>query len=209
MTRVLVADDVPIVREGLSSLIRGEADLTVCAEASSVGEVLARVRDTRSDLVLLGLMATGRGGLDALSELRRVHPRTPVLVFNMLPDDSLAVRVIRSGAAGYLSRGSAAREVMAAIRAVAAGRRYTSPAAGTHLASVLVGETARALHEELSDREFQVLRQLASGYTLTEIAETLSLSVKTISTYRTRVLAKLGVGSTAGLVRYAIEHRLV
>ncbi|MGE3276570.1 MAG: LuxR C-terminal-related transcriptional regulator [Vicinamibacterales bacterium] len=209
MIRVLVADDVPIVREGFAGLIRAEPDMEVCGTAATAAAVVARAEETQPRVIILGFMSTGRGGLEALQEVRRSGPGPRVLVFNSLQDDSLAVRAIRAGADGYLARGAEAAEITHAIRETAAGRRFTSPSAGVHLAAVLAGEAARPLHEELSDREFQVLRQLSEGFTLTEIAERLSLSVKTVSTYRARVLAKLGVRTTAGLIRYTLEQHLV
>ncbi|MGE3276569.1 MAG: LuxR C-terminal-related transcriptional regulator [Vicinamibacterales bacterium] len=209
MIRILVADDVPIVREGFAGLVRAEPDMEVCGTASTAAAVANRVREIQPRVVVLGFMSTGRGGLEALQDLRRRGPEPRILVFNSLQDDSLAVRAIRAGADGYLARGAGAAEITHAIRETAAGRRFTSPSAGVHLAAVLAGEAVRPLHEELSDREFQVLRQLSEGFTLTEVADHLSLSVKTVSTYRARVLAKLGVRTTAGLIRYALENHVV
>jgi len=209
MIKILVADDHAVVREGLKRIIAETADLVVAGEASNGQEVLEKVQSGHWDVVLLDISMPGRGGLDVLRQLRGEKPKLPILVLSMHSEDQYAVRVLKAGAAGYLTKDSAPEQLVNAIRRVIRGRKYISPSVAEKLAFDLEIDFKEALHENLSDREYQVLCMIASGKTVTEIAERLALSVKTISTYRTRILEKMKMSNNAELIRYAIKHGLV
>jgi len=208
MLKILVADDHPVVRRGLKQIIAATPDMAVGDEASNGWEVLDKVRATEYDVVLLDIAMPGKNGIDVLTELKHEKPRVRFLMLSMYPEEQFAVRALRAGASGYLTKDSAPDELIDAIRKVAAGGKYVSSSLAERLAS-LVQETERPLHETLSDREYQVMRLIASGKTVTEIAKELSLSVKTISTYRSRILEKMQMKNSAGLVHYAIENHLI
>lgn len=209
MIRVMIADDHAVVREGLKRIVAGTSDLAVAGEAASGPELLAEVAARPCDVVLMDLAMPGLSGLEALHELRRRHPKLPILILSMYPADQYAVRTLKAGAAGYLNKGSAPEELISAIRKVAAGRRYLSEDVAQCLAAHVDNEVDKPAHERLSDREFQVLCLVAGGRSVTEIAAELGLSVKTVSTFRARVLEKLGLRATADLVRYALDHGLI
>jgi DNA-binding NarL/FixJ family response regulator len=209
MINVLIADDHGIVRKGLREIIDDEPGMHVCGEATSAAEALASVRTTPTDVLILDINLPDRSGLDVLLDIKRVKPRLPVLVFSMHPEEQFAVRVLKSGASGYLTKDAASEEIVIAIRQLHAGRKYVSPRLGELLVADLSGEMGRPPHELLSHREFEVLRLIASGKTVSEIAGILSLSVKTISTYRTRILEKMHMKSNAELTHYAIKNSLV
>lgn len=204
--RILIVDDHAIVREGLRRILRDEIDGVTVDEATTAAEALAQARAHELDLVILDLSLPGRGGLDLLKELHQDRPSLPVLVMTMYSEEQYAVRAFRAGASGYLTKGSASTELTAAVRKVAAGGKYVTPTLAERLASSL---SAPQLHALLSDRELQVLRMLASGRTVKQIGHELSLSEKTISTYRTRLLDKLQLQTTAELIRYAVDAGLV
>lgn len=208
MTRVIVVDDHPIVRRGLKETLAAERDITVVAEAARSEEVLGLLTAHPCDLVLLDLSLPGRGGLEVMKDLRREFPRVPVLIVSTHDESQYAVRALRGGAAGYLTKSSAPEELVRAVRAIAETGRYISESVAFTLADYTQADRSGSLHERLSDREHEVFRLLTAGRTVSEIADELSLSVKTVSTYRTRLADKLGISSTADLVRYAIEHRL-
>jgi two-component system, NarL family, invasion response regulator UvrY len=207
--RVLIADDHPIVRRGLRDILAGEPQVTAVIEASHPQEVLDLARTSGCDVVVLDLGLPGRGGLDVLKELHREQPKLPVLILSMQPEEQYAVRALRAGAAGYLTKGAAPENLVAAIHKVVAGGRYISPAVAEQLAATVARDAARPPQELLSDREFEVLRLIASGKTVGDIAHQLALSVKTVSTYRARILEKMGMSNNAELMRYAIENKLV
>ena len=207
MIRVLIADDHPIVRHGIGRLLEAESDLAVAGEASTCAEALQRALQDDCDFLLLDLNMPGRGGLDVLQEVRRNRPKLPVLILSMYDEVQFAVRAIKAGASGYLTKDSAPAELVRAIRHIGDGRRYVSVVLAERLAAYLA-DGADGLPEQLSDRESRVLALLVDGRTVSEIAELLALSVKTVSTYRTRLLRKLRVHSTAALVRYALEHQI-
>ncbi len=209
--RILIADDHAVVRQGLRSILSEHPDLEVGGEATTAGEVLEMVRekDEAWDLVLLDLSMPGGEGLETLTRLRSAAPELPVLVLSMHPEDQLAARLLKAGADGYLNKEAASDELVTALRRVLGGQKYVSPDLASHLASELGGEADRAPHEALSDREFQVLRLLAEGRSVSDIAEELTLSPKTVSTYRSRLLEKMEMENTAQLIRYALEHDLV
>jgi DNA-binding NarL/FixJ family response regulator len=208
MIRVLIADDHPIVRAGLSGIVADAPDIRVVGDAATGDELLARVAETAADLVLLDVSMPGPGVVSLLEQLRTLHPSVRVLVLSVHPEEQYATRALRAGARGYLTKDHSPAELVAAVRKVHAGGRYVSDTLAERLASELGGDV-RVAHERLSDREFEVLCLLGSGRTVTEIAGLLALSVKTVSTYRTRILAKLPAGSNAELVRYVVTHGLL
>jgi DNA-binding NarL/FixJ family response regulator len=209
MIRLLIADDHAVVRRGLKEILTAESDMVLVGEARSGPELLALARKERVDVVVLDITMPGRSGLEVLKELRQELPRVRILVLSMHPEDQYAVRALRAGAAGYLTKESAPDELVKAIRRIVAGGRYVSASLAEHLALGLSDEAERSPHERLSDREYQVLCLLASGKSVSDVAEELALSVKTVSTYRARILEKMNLKNNAELTRYAIENHLV
>ena len=209
--RIFIADDHPIVREGLKQILARTRDLSVVGEASDGQELLARIRRTACDVVLLDISMPGRSGLDVLKQLKTRLPRLALLVLSQHPEDQYALRVLRAGAAGYLTKESASDELVTAIRKVAAGGRYVSPSLAERLAAELNNGDAddKPRHRSLSDREYEVMRMIAAGHSVSEIAEELALSVKTISTYRARILGKMNMTKNADLIRYGLSHGLI
>jgi DNA-binding NarL/FixJ family response regulator len=209
MIKILIADDHAIVRRGLKQILTETPDMVVAGEAHNGEELLEKMRSDRWDVVVLDISMPGRGGLDILKQLKSEQPKLPVLMLTIHPEDQYAVRVLRAGASGYLTKESAPDHLVEAIRKVARGGKYISPHLAEKLAFNLESLSEKPLHEALSDREFQVLRLIASGKTVKEIGEELSLSVKTISTYRTRILEKMKMKNNAELTHYAIQQKLV
>jgi len=209
MIKVLIADDHPIVRQGLRQILAGTPDMEVAGEAVNGQEALDQVRVGGWDMLVLDMTMPGRSGFAILKELRHEQPHLPVLVLSMHAEEQFAVRVLKAGASGYLTKENAPEELVKAIRKVVSGGKYVSPGLAENLAISLDTGSDRPRHESLSDREFQVMRLMASGKTLAEIADTLSLSAKTVSTYRTRLLEKLNLKTNAELVRYVIDNGLV
>jgi two-component system invasion response regulator UvrY len=209
MIKVLIADDHPIVRQGLRQILSETADMVVSGEAINGQEALDKVRVGGWDVLVLDITMPGRSGFDILKELKYEQPALPVLVLSIHAEEQLAVRVLKAGASGYVTKENAPNELVRAIRKVVSGGRYISPGLAESLAFGLDMTSDRPRHETLSDREFQVMQLMASGKTLAEIAEVLSLSAKTVSTYRTRLLEKLNLKTNAELMRYAIENRLI
>jgi two-component system invasion response regulator UvrY len=209
MTRILIADDHTIVRRGLKQILSEESDLEVTAESSTGQQTLERVADECFDVVVLDISMPGRSGLDTLIDLKRDHPDLPVLVLSMHPEEQYAVRALKFGASGYLTKESAANKLVEAIRTVAMGHKYITSEIAERLTMELGHDRERPIHEVLSNREFEVMRELSSGKTVKQIADQLCLSVKTISTYRTRVLEKLNMSTTAELTHYALKEGLV
>lgn len=207
--RMLVADDHEVVRGGVRNALSEEPDLEVAGEAEDGPTVLGRVRDGAWDLVLLDLSMPGSEGLEVLRRIRAASPDLPVLVFTVHPEGQLARQVLEAGARGYVEKEAPSEELVRAIRRVLDGERYVSPALGSSLVGELTGETSSEPHQELSERELQVLRGLGEGHSVGELADQLSLSPKTVSTYRSRVLEKMEMDTTADLIRYAIERDLV
>ncbi len=208
MIRIFIADDHPIVREGLKRLVTELNDLTVVGEAASGEEVLAAVRKTEVDVVLLDVSMPGPGVLELIRQLKELRAEPRILVLSMHPEELYAVRVLRAGAAGYLMKNHTPGELAAAIRLVHRGNRYVSPSLAERLLLDLEPGAAPPPHEKLSDREYQVLCLLGQGKAGKEIAAQLSLSPKTVSTYRSRILQKLELETTADLIRYFVEHEL-
>jgi len=209
MMRILIADDHAVVRRGLKQILAGEFKKADFGEASNAREALDRIRKENWDTVVLDITMPGRSGLEALKEMKEARPKLPVLVLSMHSEDQFAVRVLKSGASGYMTKESAPEELVGAVKKVLGGGRYVSAALAEKMASYLAIDTPKPPHERLSDREFVVLRMIASGKTVSRIAAELSLSVKTVSTYRTRILEKMAMTSNAELTHYAIKNQLV
>ena len=209
MIRICVVDDHAVVREGLKRIISENPGMVVTSEAGDGLEAMRLIQSEPCDVVLLDITMPNKNGLDVLKQLRAESPRLPVLVLSMHAEDQYAVRVLRAGAAGYLTKESAPSRLIQAIRKVVRGGKYVSPALAEKLVYDLDSNSTKAAHEVLSDREYQVLCLMASGKTVTQIAEELALSVKTVSTYRVRMLEKLNMKNNAELTRYAIKEGLV
>ena len=209
MIRVLIADDHAIVREGLKQIVAQTSDINVVAEATNAMEVVQKLKSIKADLLLLDISMPGRSGLDVLVEVRRDYPELPVLILSLHTEDQYAVRTLKAGAAGYLTKESAPEQLIAAIRKASSGGKYISSHLAERLALNLVRDKGAAPHELLSNREFQVFRMIALGKTVTEIADELSLSVKTISTNRTRILEKMDMKTNAEITQYALQQNLV
>jgi DNA-binding NarL/FixJ family response regulator len=204
MIRILIADDHNIVRDGLKRILAAHGDLDVTAEAASGDETLALVKANDYDIVMMDMSMPGLSGMDLIKRLKLEKPKLRILVLSMHGEQQYAARALRAGASGYLNKDSAAEMLVGALRKIAAGGVHIGDAAA---ASLMASE--KAPHEALSDREFEVLRLLVEGLGPTEIGEKLHLSVKTVSTHKTRILEKLNLGSTAELVRFALEHKLL
>ena len=209
MIKILIADDHAIIREGLKQILAETSDMVVAGEAADCREVLDQVRKDDYDLVLLDIAMPGRGGLDTLKQLKHEKPELPVLVLSMYPEEQYAIRAFKAGASGYLTKESAPEELISAIRKVTQGGKYVSSSLAEKLAFNLETDTEKPLHEMLSDREYEVIIMIASGKTVKEIADKLSLSVKTISTHRVRALKKMGMKNNAEITYYAIKQGLV
>jgi len=207
--RILIADDHSIVRKGLKQVLIDELGPIDFGEACNGQEALTQVQKAHWDIALLDVTMPGPSGLDVLKQLKELQPAIRVLVLSMHPEDQYAVRVLRAGAAGYLTKNTASDLVAEAVKKVLAGGTYVSPSLAENLAGSLNEPPAKAAHEKLSDREFQILRLIAAGKSVKEIGFDLSLSVKTVSTYRTRLLHKLKLTTTAELIRYALREGLV
>jgi two-component system, NarL family, invasion response regulator UvrY len=209
MVKILVVDDHAIVREGLKQIVADTSGLAVTGEAANEQETLELLRKHDFDVVLLDIAMTGRGGLEVLKQIKQEKPELPVLILSMYPEEQYAVRALKMGAAGYLTKVSAPNELINAIKKIATGRKYVSNSLAEKLAFNLEVDTEKPLHECLSNREFQVMCMIASGKTVKNIAEKLSLSVNTISTYRFRILDKMRMKTNSELTHYAIKNRLV
>jgi DNA-binding NarL/FixJ family response regulator len=209
MIRILIVDDHPIVRAGLRRIAEDDRGIMVTGEASSGDEALTRLRDHVADVVLLDVSMPGAPFTESLRRLRESHPTVRVLVLSAHPEDQWAVRALRGGASGYLTKDHSPEQLLDAIRRVHRGGRYVSPTLAERLAAQLGQDFIGAPHEQLSDREFDVLRGLGTGRTVKEVAELLGLSPKTVSTYRTRLMEKLGFTTNAELVRYSAEYGLI
>jgi len=209
MKKVLVADDHAVVREGIKQIIAETADMVVAGEAADGWEVLEKARGGDYDVVVLDISMPGKDGIEILKELKRERPGVPVLILSMHPEEQYALRAIRAGASGYVTKESAPDELVAAIRKVLRGSKYITSALAERLVLDIEVGSEESLHQKLSDRELQVLCLLAEGKTVNKIGRELYLSAKTISTYRSRILQKMGMKRNAELIRYAIKHGLV
>ncbi len=209
MIRVLLADDHAIVRAGLKEILADTGDIEVAGEAGNGQEVLARVSAQDFDVAVLDMSMPGRNGIELIKLVKLEKPKLRILVLSMHSEEQYAVRALKAGASGYLSKESAADELVAAIRRIAAGGAYVTPETAERLALGAAPRAEAAVHTLLSDREFQVFRMIARGASVSEIARELSLSVKTISTHKTRIMDKMGLANQAELIRYALEHQLL
>ncbi|SRR5579883_262714 len=209
MIRILIADDHAIVREGLKQIVQQTSDILVVDEASNAAETLDKVRRLKLDLLLLDISMPGRSGLDVLLEVKRDFPHLPVLILSFHPEDQYALRMLKAGAAGYVTKESASDELINAIRKVASGGKYMSMPLAEKLVFGMVNDKNVQPHELLSNREFQVFRLIAAGKTVKEIGDELSLSVKTISTNRARIMEKMGLKNNSEFTQYAIKHKLM
>jgi DNA-binding NarL/FixJ family response regulator len=209
MISVLIADDHTVVRQGLKQILSTDTQMSVVAEATNGNEVLRALERVKVDVLILDVTMPGKNGLDTLKEVKRNYPALPVLVLSMHPEDQFAIRMLRAGASGYITKESAPEELVEALRKVCRGGKYVSPQLAEKLAVFIEDDNTRAPHERLSDREFEILRMLALGKTVTEVADELLLSVKTVSTYRSRVLVKMKMTTNAELTRYALQSGLI
>ncbi|HWP24576.1 MAG TPA: response regulator transcription factor [Candidatus Binatia bacterium] len=209
MIQVVIADDHPVVRVGLKRIVADQPDMTVSAEAATSQELMECLGKVPCDVVLLDISMPGRGGLEALAELRRQHPKVAVLVLSVYPEEQYGPRVLRLGAAGYINKDAASDEIVHAIRKACAGGKYVSPKLAERIAADLSANARLPAHETLSQREFQVMRLIASGKTVSQIARELSLSKKTVSTHRARLLEKMRLKTNADLTFYAIQNELI
>jgi two-component system, NarL family, invasion response regulator UvrY len=209
MKKILIVDDHPIVRDGLKQILGDTDDLVVSGEAGNADEALALVRDSDFDLVVLDITLPGRTGIDLLRDLRRERPTLPVLMLSIHPEDELGIRAVKAGASGFLSKECASDDLVRAIQLIVSGNKYISRALADRLIEEIQRDTNRPPHEQLSDREYEVMSLIATGSSMKEVAAALSLSKSTVSTYRARILDKLNVKSNAEITRYAIHHGLV
>ena len=208
MIKVLIADDHAIVRRGLKEILQRELEDLYCGEAGDAQQVLSEIERQQWDLLILDLALPGRSGIEVLADLQRLRNKPPVLVLSMHPEDQYGKRVLKAGAHGYMSKESAPEELIKAIRKLLSGGRYVSPALAEKLVLDLNEDPALPRHETLSHREFEILRMLAMGKTVSQIGEELHLAPTTVSTYRARILEKMKMSSTAELIRYALRNRL-
>jgi DNA-binding NarL/FixJ family response regulator len=206
--RILIADDHAVVREGLKRVLSGMPEPVEVGEAGSAHEALSLARRTRWDVALLDIAMPGGNGLDLLKQLKREQPALPVLILSMYPEEQYALRVLKAGALGYLTKESATDQLISAVQAARRGQRYASPEIVGHLVAALAVEKEDTPQKNLSDREFEILRLIAQGQGVSRIAQRLSLSVSTVGTYRARLLKKLGLRQTAELIAYAVRHGL-
>jgi two-component system, NarL family, invasion response regulator UvrY len=209
MIKIFIADDHAVVREGLKHILSEIPDVLVAGEAGNGQEVLEKVGRKEYDLILLDIAMPGRDGLEILKDLKFQKPKLPVLILSMFPEEQYALRALKSGASGYLTKDSIPDELIKAVRKILNGGKYISSSFSEKLLFSFDNDAEKPIHETLSDREYQVLRMIASGKTLQGIADELSLSVKTISTYRSRILEKMGMNNNAELTHYAIKLNLV
>jgi len=209
MVNIIIVDDHPIVRQGLKQVLSEEPDMAMFGEAQNSQEVLELIHKQDWDIVVLDITMPGRGGLDVLKEIKHERPKLPVLILSIHPEDQYAVRALKAGASGYLTKESAPEELVRAIRKILRGGKYVSSTLAEKMAFDLEMEAEKPLHETLSDREYQVLLMISSGKTTSEIAEEMALSVKTVSTYRVRILEKMKMKSNADLTYYVIKNKLI
>jgi len=207
--KVLIADDHPVVRQGLKMMLSNDPEVDVVGEARDGDEAFDMAHKVDWDVAVLDYSMPGRGGVELLSDVKHDYPDKPVLILSIYPEDPHGLRALKAGAAGYLSKESAGDELTAAVKKVATGGRYISPSLAEKLAMRLTPEQERPPHERLSDREYRVMWMLATGKTLHQIAEEMRLSPSTVSTYRGRILKKLGLSTNVDLVHYAMKHRLI
>ncbi|MGB9093776.1 MAG: response regulator transcription factor [Gallionella sp.] len=208
MIRILIADDHAIIRHGLKQIIEDSGQMRVVAEAGSGVDALRKIRASECDVVMLDISMPDMSGIDVLKQIHAEKPQLPILILSIYPEDQYAVRLIKAGAAGYMTKESAPSEVVRALLHVAGGKKYISPVVAELLANEIGTDEEKLPHQILSDREYQIFLLLASALTVSEIADNLALSVKTISTYRSRILEKMHLSNNAELMRYAVDNHL-
>jgi len=209
MINICLVDDHTIVRKGLKQILEETDDIKVSGEASNASEMFKLLNESIFDLIILDISLPGRSGIEALKQLKQINKNIPVLILSMYPQEQYALRVMRSGAAGYLTKESAPDELITAVKTIARGKRYINTDLAEELANYVNGNKPQLLHSKLTDREYEVMREIVKGKSLTLIAEELSLSVKTISTYRRRTLNKLHLRNNSELIQYAVEYDLL
>jgi two-component system invasion response regulator UvrY len=209
MMKILIADDHAVVRKGLSQILLEEFSTAVIEEVDNSEDLIKKAMEGPWDVIISDLSMPGRSGLDALYQLKEILPDTPVLIMSIHPEDHYAIRALKAGAAGYLTKATAPKELVKAVRLVLEGRKYISASTAEKLASVVIQEKEKLPHEYLSNREFDVFRLLAAGRPVSEIAGQLSLSTTTISTYRARIMSKMNIKTNAELTMYAMNHHLL
>ncbi len=209
MLRILIADDHSIVRKGIRQILQEGFPDAQIDEAEDAGSLIRALLDTAYDVTITDLSMPGRSALDVLPQIREIRPQMPVLIISIHPEDHYAVRVLKAGAMGYLSKDLAPDELVSAVRQVLTGKKYITSAVAEKLANIVSGTEGPTLYQTLSDREFSVLKQLASGRSLTDIAESMHLSINTISTYRTRILSKLHLKNNSEITVYCMENQLI
>jgi len=209
MTKILIADDHELIREGFKNVINKEIDLSVTGEAQNAAEVIEFLHNNECDVVVLDITMPGRSGIDVLKEIRSYNKNIKVLILSMHPEDRFAIRAIRAGAAGYITKEKAPKEIVNAIRKITAGGKYVSDKLAEELIFELSSGQEGPPHTQLSDREFEVFELIATGKSISDIAEKLTLSQSTINTYRHRIMDKMRMKSNAEIIKYAIQHNLV
>ena len=209
MIRIAIVDDHAVVRAGLRQFLSEHVDFRVVAECATARAALDVVRQELADVILLDISMPDQSGIDALAAIKARAPDLPVLILSGFPEEHYAITLLRQGAAGYLNKDCDPEEIVKAVRTVAMGRRYITAGVAEHLATTLTADDERPLHERLSERELQVFLRLAKGQTIGQMAESMSLSVKTVSTYRTRVMEKMGLASNSDLTYYALKNGLI
>ena len=208
MTRIFIVDDHILIREGLKKILSTEPDLTIVGEAQSGNEALDKLDECRCDVLLLDIALPDKNGLEVLKEMKTRHPKVHVMILSLYPEERYALRAMKDGADGYITKNSATDELFLAIRTVMGGKKYVSPVLTQELVDHLQLDKKQPAHERLSDREFQVLLLIGSGQTVSQIADKLSLSLSTVNTYRTHILVKMNLKTNVELVRYVIENHL-
>lgn len=209
MINVFIADDHALIREGLKNLLSSLPDIKLVGETANPFEIIEQIKKNKCDVLILDLSMPGKNGLDVIKEIKSISPEIKILVMTMMPEDQFAKRTIKAGASGYLTKESAPEELITAIRRIASGRKYVSQSLAERLAQDLDSSTEKPIQDLLSDREFQVMKMIASGKAQTEIANELAISVSTVNTYRGRILAKLNLTSNAELIHFAYQNNLI
>lgn len=207
--KIIIADDHAIVREGLKQIVAEEKDMIVCGEAEDAASLMELLKIEKWSIVVLDINMPGKSGLEALKDIKQFYPELPVLILSMFSEDQYGLRAIKAGASGYLKKVSAPTELVNAIRKIVSGRKYINPSLAEKLAENIGNEKNNFLHEKLSDREYQIMCNIALGKSAEEIAEELSLSINTIYTYRNRILEKMSLKSNVELTQYAIQNKLI
>lgn len=209
MIRFLIADDHSTVRKGLRQILLDEFPWAMIEEVTNSQDLLSKVMKGEWDVIISDIGMPGRSGLEALQQIKQISPKLPVLILSMYPEEQYAIRALKAGASGYLNKNMAPEELVSAVHSVLSGKKYITTSIAEKLASLLYPESKKLSHEHLSDREFEVIKLLASGKSISDIAEFLSLSATTVSTYRSRIITKLNIKTNADIVLYAIENNLM